>query len=369
MRLPHEGPVTASPSGRTVVSVNQDSGIDRAKRKGAAIHLAAMRDAFTTLGRQVVALDESDEARLCQALREAHSRTRLELIYERYALGRSLAAEFASTSSVPFTLEVNAPLATESRHWRGVAETEEDRIRDRVTFESASCVIAVSSQVADYAVERGAHAERVHVFANGVSTLAFQPRKAGDSLRQTVVPKGRVALGFHGRLRPWHGFERLVAVCRDLIEGGAPIHLVVVGEGDFGRHLNGAIPESRRTLVGWKPNSEVGAYVAAFDVLPLTYDPAEPFYFSPLKLMEAMACAVVPVVPNLGDLGKIVEHEVHGIVYRADDLSELTHAIERLIQNPELLRALGKRAAARASIHSWERIARFVLCEAAKVER
>jgi len=343
-----------------IAFVNQDRGIAPDRKKGAAVHLRAMREAFEALGAEVHAFDESDGETLRRRLREAWDDASFDFVYERYALGGTEGSAFASEKGVPFVLEVNAPLADEEERYRG-GEKSESSTSERKPFEDAIGVICVSSEVADYAVQRGARPESVAVFPNGVDTRRFRPRTADDPLRGELVPAGRLALGFHGRLRPWHGFDRLVEVGSRLIERGVDLHFVLVGEGDFDSDLAGRIPESRVTRVGWIDHDVIPSYVATFDVLPLSYAPEAPCYFSPLKLAEAMACGVVPIVPRLGDLEDVVRHDENGLVYDARDLAGLEAGIAGLSEDPEKLRRLAAGALETASGLSWERIAGFVL--------
>jgi glycosyltransferase involved in cell wall biosynthesis len=347
-----------------VASINQDAGIDPARKKGAAVHLAAMREAMRSRGAEVLEIDEPDERRLRWRLDQAWRGASLSLVYERYAVGRGVAAAMARWRGVPYVLEVNAPLADEARRWRAGDDDAGAMGRDRALFEAASCVLAVSSAVAEYAVRRGADPALVHIVPNAVDPRRFLPRAPDDPVRRALVPEGRFALGFHGRLRPWHGFDLLARATATLIERGAPVHLVAVGEGDFELDLAGLVPADRYTLVGWRRHDEVGRCVAAFDALPLTYPPELPCYFSPLKLREAMACAVVPVVPALGDLPRIVRHEVDGLVYPAGDAVALVAALETLLRDAQRRERLARTARLASEHDTWERIADLALAHA-----
>jgi len=342
-----------------VVSVNQDAGIGPRRAKGAAVHLNAMRAAFSRLGANCQGIDEPDDSRLNEALLGVLDMGPVDLIYERYALGKSAAARFAAEHGIPLVLEVNAPLADEQRRWRGASNEQEDARQDAFAMGVACKVVAVSSEVARYAIQRGAQAERVEVFPNGIDTERFNLSVRADSVRRSLLPPDRFVIGFHGRVRPWHSFAMLADVAGSLLEQGYDIHLLVVGEGDFAclRRL----PEERYTRVHWQPHREIPRYVAAFDVLPLTYQADMPCYFSPLKLMEAMACGVVPLVPDLGDLPASVKHGATGLVYAAGDAEQLLEQMLRLIADKALLESMGRRAAKEAGRHSWEQIAGEVL--------
>lgn len=342
-----------------VAAINQDCGISPQRSKGAAVHLLAMRQAFRELGAEVKDMDDPDDASLATALEASHRERPFDLIYERYALGKSTGARFAREHGVPMALEVNAPLALEQRQYRGVGESQQDLQNDQFLFQQADCVIAVSHAVASYSVERGAAPADVVVCPNGIDTARFNLQVSARPAREKYVPDGAFVIGFHGRQRPWHGFEHLVAVFRQLLQQDLPVYLMVIGEGEF-KALSSLPPECY-TRLGWQEHSLIPGLVAAFDALPLTYQPGSPCYFSPLKLTEAMACAVVPVVPDLGDLALTVRHGETGLVYPAGDQLALQNQLGDLISNPERKAALGRQAAQQASLCSWNHIAGTVL--------
>ncbi len=348
---------------RVVVSVNQDAGIGPQRAKGAAVHLNAMREAFSALGTDCRGLDEPDDTRLTTALGNMLEAGSIDLIYERYALGKATAARFALQHNIPLVMEVNAPLADEQHRWRGGSNEAEDAHQDALAMAAASKIVAVSSDVARYAIDRGADAARVEITPNGIDTHRFNLAARATSVRKSLLPPGHFVIGFHGRLRPWHGFDMLVAVIARLLDHGMAVHFLVVGEGDFDSLKQ--LPDDCYTRIPWQAHREVPRYVAACDVLPLTYQADMPCYFSPLKLNEAMACGVVPLVPDLGDLPDAVSHRKTGLVYAAGNEQALLEQLQLLIHDPALLKSLASHAASDASQHSWEHIARNVLESAA----
>ena len=351
-----------------IACVNADAGIDPGRKKGAAVHLRAVRRALEAGGAEVVAIDEPDATSLRRALETLHEESSLDLVYERLALGARATSAFCRAHAVAHILEINAPLAEEEARWRDDNRASEAAKLEAQLLSEADHVVAVSSAVADYARRCGAPDDRLHVFPNGVDPERFLPRwlesaqaAQARALRDELVPAGRFALGFHGRLRPWHGFDRWVRVAEELFARNLPVHFVLVGEGPFEDELAGHVPAGRFTRVAWADHDLMGRYVATFDALPLTYPPDAPCYFSPLKLAEAMACGVVPLVPDLADLAQVVEHGKSGIVYPADRLEVLVDAIERLIQKDSERVELARGARLKALTLGWDRIADFIL--------
>lgn len=342
-----------------VVCLNQDKGIDPARKKGAAVHLTAMRTAFDEAGHEVLAFDAAEDGGVRKELRAALKGA--GFLYERYALGRYLGSELCAELGVPHVVELNAPLADEERMYRGGALDADLDAREIAVFTRASVVLAVSHQVAEYALERGAAPAAVLVRPNGVDARRFVPRSPTCTLRDRLVPSGRFVLGFHGRLRPWHGIDLLGRVTSSLLADGYPVHLVLVGEGEFMEALGPHVPEDRITCVPWVRHEEMPAYVATFDALPLTYASDGPSYFSPLKLAEAMACGVVPVYPPVGDLPQVMTDGVDALEYAAGDESGLCRALASLIDDADLRARLSRAAVRTARSRSWRSIAEDVV--------
>jgi glycosyltransferase involved in cell wall biosynthesis len=349
-----------------IAHVNPDPGLAPGKQKGACVHVAALRAAFAALGAEVHAIDGAGEREVREALAALEQDGPLDLVYERHALGRYAAGEHARERGVPHVLEVNAPLEDEEQRFRGPALAGLDPARQRACFAGAALVLCVSSAVAAYGRARGARRGHVAVVPNAVDPQLFRPRADGDALRAELVPQGRIALGFHGRLRPWHRFEALVAAAGTLLERGVELQLVLLGEGDFGAHWHGRLPQARVTHRPWAEHAQAARIVACFDLLPLCYAPGEPCYFSPLKLLEGMAVGAVPVVPALGDLPRSVRHGRDGLLYPPGEQAAFVAALERLCREPALRQRLGRAARARAEAHTWTDVARGVL---ARVQR
>jgi len=96
--------------------------------------------------------------------------------------------------------------------------------------------------------------------------------------------------------------------------------------------------------------------LASMDVAVAPYPKLADFYFSPLKVYEYMAAGRPVVVSNIGQLGKLINHGVNGLLVPAGDAGALAHALVRLRNEPLLRARLGE--AARACIlheHTCER--------------
>jgi glycosyltransferase involved in cell wall biosynthesis len=320
-----------------------------------------MQQAFRALDCQVDALEEKDPERLAAALEALRAAGPVDLVYERYALGAAAAGVFTRRHGTPHVLEVNAPLLEEAARHRGVGLDEAARSREAAVLGAADHVFAVSQAVAEHVAALGVPRERIHVHPNAVDAERFRPRPGTEVRRELGLPLGAFVLGFHGRLRPWHGFERVAEAARRLVERGRAVHVLTVGEGDYAGTLAQARLQRSSTCLPWVAHEDVPRLVACFDALPLAYAADAPFYFSPLKLLEGMACGVVPVVPDLGELPELVAQGAAGLVYPAGSVAGLVEALELLVGDDDRRVRLAARAVAVAQGRSWAAIARAAL--------
>jgi len=344
-----------------IAHVNADKGIAPHRSKGAAVHLCAMREAFNELGHSVSALDQPDASKLLGALEAAHDEAPLGLVYERLALNAYSGTEFSKRHKLPHVIEVNAPLDEEEARYRGNSKAQRDTGQLAASLCSADLLLCVSEACAAWARSKGAQDERVVVAGNGVDVRRFAPARRQEGVLNEYVAPDKFVIGFHGRLRPWHAFGRLVKACKGMLEKGHEVHLVMIGKGDFKEEVQAELPPQSWTHLPWVDHALVGAYVARFDVLPLSYDPAQPCYFSPLKLLEGMAAGAAAVVPDLGDLAESVKAGKAGLIYDAEAPDALQESLTELYLDPARRASLAQAGRQAAEQHSWLSIASEVL--------
>ena len=113
----------------------------------------------------------------------------------------------------------------------------------------------------------------------------------------------------------------------------------------------------RVIFTGTLPHAGVGAVVRQFDVALAPYPELDhPFYFSPLKLFEYMACGVAVVAADVGQISETVRHGKSGLLCPPGNVGALVEACHQLLSNPKLRRALGRAAAKLVHTHyTWDR--------------
>ncbi|HVF40853.1 MAG TPA: glycosyltransferase family 4 protein [Gemmatimonadaceae bacterium] len=254
---------------------------------------------------------------------------------------------------VPHVLNVHAPLAWEGATFRSQALQEAAETLEEIALRNAQRIVANSEEMRRALISSGVDASKIDVVINGVHLDLFTPdgevRRAGGN--------GAVVVGFSGSLKAWHGVEFLADAFRQAAAADERLHLVVVGDGPLRSEIARLATDlpGRVTSTGALPLEEVPAWMRGMDIAVAPYPKLDPFYFSPLKILDAMACGVCNVASNIGQIPELLRHDVTGILVEPGNADELALAILRAAADAELRKRLGAAALAEArERHSWQ---------------
>jgi glycosyltransferase involved in cell wall biosynthesis len=342
-----------------------DPGIAPDGTKGASVHLRSLASSLGRLGHQVTTFalrapgepgDKTSVRRLsgtASLLAVAEAEGRPDVIYERYSLGHEDGLAASRVLDRPFVLEVNAPLVDEARRHRPGSVGTTDAEIEAHLLQQADLVVAVSNPLADIVRRVRGRARPTIVVPNGCDLP--------DQVAQ-VASAGPV-MAFVGHPKPWHGADRLPEVVGGLLDRGHDARLLVVGGGRGVEPLLAAAAavgvQDRITVTGEVAHGDVSSFLATAAVGLAPYPRQEPFYFSPIKVVEYMAAGLPVVATEQGDIGALVEHA--GITVPPDDLDAFTDAIHELFTDPGLRQRLGRAGRRRASALSWDAAAHAVV--------
>ncbi len=313
---------------------------------------------------RVPQVDESAyDLRLRVALRPVLERARPTLIYERFSLFSAAGMSVARQRRIPGVLEVNAPLLQERAAHEGLEPGSFTRARERRILRDAARVVAVSPGVAEYVRSRGVPGARVRVIANGVDPERFAPRPPapppGELAAALAAP---FVVGFCGSLKPWHDVDTLLdALAREPDLRRAA--LLVIGDGprlgDLRRRAVELGIASRVAWAGQRREDEVPALLALCHAACVPGAPVPGDYFSPLKLLEAMAMGLPVVASDLGGVRAVAGADDSSVLLvPAGDAAALGRTLARLASDPGLRERLGRANRAQAQGHTWRHVVR-----------
>ena len=344
-----------------------DPGISALGDKGASVHLRSIAAALARRGHAVmllssrvdganplprdVTLAHLADASLTQVLRD----WRCEVVLERYALCDEKVHETCLTLGIAHVLEVNAPLVDEAARYRGLRDVDTWRARERSLLSAADAVVAVSPSIRAHAIRCGVAPDRAVVVHNGVDLEPFES-VSGEPVRQRYqLGKARV-IGFAGSLKAWHGVDLLLRAAAHV---EPDVRVLIVGDGPERGKLEALAGElhiaDRVVFTGAVPHHAVPEHLAAMTVAAAPYRRQSDFYFSPLKIVEYLAAGLPVIASEQGDLAHLVGKA--GLMVRPDDAVELAEALDRVLGDPALRRAMHFAARRHAAGMTWNAVA------------
>jgi glycosyltransferase involved in cell wall biosynthesis len=208
---------------------------------------------------------------------------------------------------------------------------------------------------------RGSRARRF-LDAQGLKVRTAVLTGSVDLQRFSADRQLRYDVIFVGRLVEAKGCDLLQEVLAKLVAKCPRVSVAVVGdgplEGAMKEHLAGAGALPRVAFLGRR--DDVPGLLAQSRVFLLT----SPDEGMSIALLEAMTVGVVPVVPDVGELGDAVRHGENGFMVATRQSEDFVEPIVTLLEDEPLRTRLGARArtwardnvASSALAEQWERL-------------
>jgi glycosyltransferase involved in cell wall biosynthesis len=246
---------------------------------------------------------------------------------------------------IPIILEVNGP-ALEDQFM-----PKDERLRCKFFWQwleqkmmtLPDHIMVVSETLKKYYVNYGIPSERITSVPNGVNLRIFNVGNNGERIREQLGIQGKTVIGFSGSFAPWHGVDFLAAAFNVLVEQHDNLVLLLIGE-PWDILTMPDLPEDMSIITGHVAHDKVPEYLAAIDIFVAPYPKIDPFYFSPLKIFEAMAMSRAVIASAQGQICELITDGVSGLLYQADNQTEFINRIECLIKDTQLRKDLGQEA-------------------------
>ncbi len=279
---------------------------------------------------------------------------RPDVLIERYYNFGGEGIRTATTLGIPSLLEVNSPIVDypgSPKAWLDALLLVRPmrRWRERLVREASALVAPITEIVPEFA------RPKTRIVTWGANVDAFRPEKRSEAFRKGlgVAPEARVVL-FSGSFRPWHGVHVFERAAR-LLKHREDLFFLLVGGPD-----TSADASYRGRRLGRVAYERMPEVVASADIAIAPYDTARMpelrlgFFWSPLKIFEAMAAGLpVVTIPRL-PLTEIVRDGQEGLFFLEADAESLARATLRLADEPGLAARLGSSGRARVvERYSW----------------
>jgi predicted glycosyltransferase/glycosyltransferase involved in cell wall biosynthesis len=268
------------------------------------------------------------------------------------AANAEIAADVGRRKGVPVLYEVRG-LWHDSAVANGRLDPASDSYRDRQkiflkAMHDVDSVVTLAQTMKDEFVGQGVPASKIDLVPNGVDLVRFKDTREESSLKATLgLDPNDFVLGYIGSVRELEGLHLLIEAAAGLVSFGAPIRVVIAGNGpalDGLKRLATSFGIAHRVnFLGHIPHDQISAYYDVLDavVIPRTRSKVTELV-TPLKPLEAMAAAKPLIVSDVAALTEIVRHDETGLVFEAGDADDLWRMCARLMNSSELRTTLGE---------------------------
>ncbi|MFZ2004979.1 MAG: glycosyltransferase [Stellaceae bacterium] len=261
------------------------------------------------------------------------------LVHAHFGRGGALALPIARALGVPLVVQYHGGDATKDTHYRrGLLPTIYQQRLAELQREAA-LIICVSDFIRGRLLARGFPPEKLLVHRYGVEMDGFDDAPPPNASQPYLL--------FAGRFVEKKGIPTLIEAMRRLEREGKDIRLKLVGDGPIAGELRRQAADLRAIeFPGWMPNAELrrmmaGALAVCVPSVEAASGDAEGL---PNVVLEAMAAGAPIVATHHAGIGEAVEDGRNGFLVRSGDVDALTAALRRLVDAPDVARAMGAEA-------------------------
>ncbi len=187
--------------------------------------------------------------------------------------------------------------------------------------------------------ERGIDPEKIVTYPRGVDTDRFHPDKRNGFYRRFAV-QGRTKLLYVGRISVEKGLDVLSDAFKKAAAIRDNLQLIVVGDGPYLKKMQRTLRNAPATFTGMLGGEALAQAYASADIFVF---PSATDTFGNVVL-EAQASGLPVIVSDRGGPCENMLRDETGLIFPAGDADALLRAIIHLIDTPERIEYMGKRA-------------------------
>lgn len=212
---------------------------------------------------------------------------------------------------------------------------------DKYILRNFNTVVGVSDEVIRE-LNHYVPAGKIRKIENGIDVQKYKRVMGKDEAKKVLGLEGKQVIGFVGRLSSEKGISYLLQATHKLVSEGHDLSTVIVGDGD---HLHALKDEVRSSGI-----EDRVLFTGKREDTPLIYSALDVFVLPSLKeafpmvILEAMACGVPIVATRVGDIPRIIENNVSGLLVEIKDAVALSQAIRDFLLHTDKADQLARTA-------------------------
>ncbi|MBG6223459.1 glycosyltransferase involved in cell wall biosynthesis [Arthrobacter sp. CAN_A2] len=262
--------------------------------------------------------------------------------------------QVAQSLGIPWVYEARGQLADTwaANRPAHVKASERYRLftdREAQVMRKASLVVTLGEAMKRGIMRSGVPQDKVLLSPNGVGEEYLEaPVPPATARHQLGLPTDGVFVGTVSSLVDYEGLDTLLRAVALLAPSRSDLHCLIVGDGTAGPALRSLAEDlgvsSRVIFTGRVPRHKARSFHQALDIFVVPRRNLDVTNaVTPLKPVEAMACARPAIASDLPALREIISHGITGLLVDPDEPATLAEAIEHLMDRASERVNLGAR--------------------------
>jgi glycosyltransferase involved in cell wall biosynthesis len=213
---------------------------------------------------------------------------------------------------IPYVLEADGPIEELDLYW-GIS-SKWFKPLDTFRAERARSVSVISRVCADLMTSKISNPEKIFIVPNGTHINEFAPSspEIRQTLRERLGLAGCRVIGYSGNQRVWHGLPNLLRAALPLLLQDSRMKILIIGCGfDPSLMEKCGIPQDvfseQIVFTGRLSYWDMASHIDLADLMVMPYEEIPLFYFSPMRMFEAMSVGKSLITSRQGQMSDLLD--------------------------------------------------------------
>jgi glycosyltransferase involved in cell wall biosynthesis len=261
-------------------------------------------------------------------------------------------------AGIPLVLDTDGPVEELDLYW-GISSRGLSKL-DTFRAKSSSAVSVVSNVCEELWHDKISDRKRFFIVPNGTHQEEFLPQTEykREALSKSLGLQGCRVIGYSGNQRIWHGLPNLLRSALPLLNSDKKLKILVIGCG-FNEDLmeECGISESifRNQIVfsGRLSYWDMAAHIDLADIMVMPYDTLPLFYFSPMRMFEAMSLGKSLITSNQGQMHDLLDERSSVRFFDPENPGDLHRVIKKSVYDDDFIKAGLRNREYLIAEHTW----------------
>lgn len=262
-------------------------------------------------------------------------------------------------TKTPIVLDTDGPVEELDLYW-GVY-SKYFKIFDSFRARSSNAVLCISRVCRDLWIDKQLDIKKLFIVPNGANPDEFSPQASEQRKILKLKNKldGSRVIGFSGNQRVWHGLPNLLISSLVHLKANKDIKLLIIGCGKNIKMLEECnIPDkiikNQIIFTGQLSYTDMAKYIDLADIMVMPYDILKLFYFSPMRMFEAMSAGKLLITSKQGQMQDILGEQSAVIFFDPEKEGDLERILGNAIYDDELIATGVRNRDYLLASHTWK---------------